>query len=116
MDTVEEVTEPMSSCQESLPLDLLAKIGSSGQPSSDFHPDSLPMEYPSPAKNSMTLSVTSREEVFSISEVELFASTWPPKGILKINMTLYFQIFGRFKINDPPSFLTILRINLNFPP
>ena len=111
MDTVEEVTEPMSSCQESLPLDLLAKIGSSGQPSSDFHPDSLPMEYPSPAKNSMTLSVTSREEVFSISEVELFASTWPPKGsILKINMTSSscFQIFGRFKINDPPSFLTIL--------
>ena len=84
MDTVEEVTEPMSSCQESLPLDLLAKIGSSGQPSSDFHPDSLPMEYPSPAKNSMTLSVTSREEVFSISEVELFASTWPPKGTVTI--------------------------------
>ena len=66
---------------ESLPPDFdMAKIGSSGQPSSDFHPDSLPMEYPSPAKNSMTLSVTSREEVFSISEVELFASTWPPKG------------------------------------
>ena len=59
----------------------MAKIGSSGQPSSDFHPDSLPMEFTSPAKNnSMTLSVTSREEVYSISEVELFASTWPPKG------------------------------------
>ena len=66
---------------ESLPPDFdMAKIGSSGQPSSDFHPDSLPMEFPSPAKNnSMTLSVTSREEVYSISEVELFASTWPPK-------------------------------------
>lgn len=86
LDTVEEVTEPMSSCQESLPPDLdLAKIGSSGQPSSEFHPDSLPLEFPiSPAKtnanNSMTLSVTSREEVYSISEVELFASTWPPTG------------------------------------
>ena len=44
---------------ESLPPDFdMAKIGSSGQPSSDFHPDSLPMEFPSPAKNnnSMTLS------------------------------------------------------------
>ena len=29
---------------------------------------------------SFCISVTSREEVYSISEVELFASTWPPKG------------------------------------
>jgi hypothetical protein len=33
------------------------------------------------AKNSMTLSITSREDVYSISEIEVFASTWPPSGV-----------------------------------
>ena len=45
LDTVEEVTEPASSeyFQDSLPPDLdAAKMGSSGQPSSDFQNDSLP--------------------------------------------------------------------------
>ena len=74
LDTVEEVTEPMSSFHESLPLDLdLAKI-SEGQPSSDFMHESLPPD----AAKSMTQSLTSREEMFSVSEVEVVASTWPP--------------------------------------
>ena len=74
------VTEPMSSFHESLPLDLdLAKISSSGQPSSDFmnNAESLPPDLNASAKNSMTLSVTSREEFCSVSEVEVVAPTWP---------------------------------------
>ena len=82
LDTVEEVTEPMSSFHESLPLDLdMAKIGSSGQPSSDFMNDSLPPDLnpiTSSARTSMTLSMTSREEFCAVSEVEVLASTWPP--------------------------------------
>lgn len=77
---MEEVTEPMSSFHESLPMDMdLAKM--SGQPSSDFMNESLPHEMSSvarsPSRNSMTLSVTSREEFCSVSEVEVLASTWP---------------------------------------
>ena len=82
LDTVEEVTEPMSSFHESLPLDLdMAKIGSSGQPSSDFMNDSLPPDLnpvTSSARNSMTLSLTSREEFCAVSEIEVLAATWPP--------------------------------------
>ena len=69
---MEEVTEPMSSLL-SLPLDLADAAKISGQPSSDFagH-DSLPPD----GKNSM-MSVTSREEMYSVSEVEVLATTWP---------------------------------------
>ena len=72
LDTVEEVTEPMSSLL-SLPLDLADAAKISGQPSSDFagH-DSLPPD----GKSSM-MSVTSREEMYSVSEVEVLATTWP---------------------------------------
>ena len=76
LDTVEEVTEPMSSYHESLPLDKF-----SGQPSSDFmNHESLPPDAGQSGKNSMTMSVTSREEVFSVSEVEVVATTWPPSA------------------------------------
>lgn len=69
----------MSSFHESLPMDLdLAKMSSSGQPSSDFMQESLPPDMNVSAKNSMTLSITSREELNCVSEVEVFASTWPP--------------------------------------
>ena len=72
----------MSSFHESLPLDLdLAKISNSGQPSSDFMHESLPPDLNASAKNSMTLSVTSREEFCSVSEVEVVAATWPVKAI-----------------------------------
>ena len=44
LDTVEEVTEPASS--DFFPdEDEAARIGSSGQPSSDFQQDSLPPDY-----------------------------------------------------------------------
>ena len=75
LDTVEEVTEPMSSYHESLPLDLADEAKISGQPSSDFAHESLPPDF----NNSMTsMSVTSREEMYSVSEVEVLATTWPP--------------------------------------
>ena len=71
----------MSSFHESLPLALdLAEIYNSGQPSSDFMNESLPPDLNVSAKNSMTLSVTSREEFCSVSEVEVFAATWPAKA------------------------------------
>ena len=83
LDTVEEVTEPMSSYHESLPLDIADAAKISGQPSSDFmNHESLPPDASNAGgqsgKNSMTMSVTSREEMFSVSEVEVFATTWPP--------------------------------------
>ena len=75
LDTVEEVTEPMSSYHESLPLDLADDAKISGQPSSDFAHESLPPDF----NHSMTsMSVTSREEMYSVSEVEVLATTWPP--------------------------------------
>ena len=70
----------MSSFHESLPLALdLAEINNSGQPSSDFMNESLPPDLNVSARNSMTLSVTSREEFCGVSEVEVVAATWPAK-------------------------------------
>ena len=44
LDTVEEVTEPASS-EFFFEADEAARIGSSGQPSSDFQQDSLPPDH-----------------------------------------------------------------------
>lgn len=85
---MEEVTEPMSSFMDSLPPDQdfdLAKIGSSGQPSSDFQNDSLPPD------RKDTISMTSREEVYSMSEVEIFASTWPPGSFQSVESERAFE-------------------------
>ena len=86
LDTVEEVTEPMSSYHQSLPLDMADAAKISGQPSSDFagH-ESLPPDYNS-GKNSM-MSVTSREEMYSVSEVEVLATTWPPPHLTSSSST-----------------------------
>ena len=74
----------MSSYHESLPLDIADGAKISGQPSSDFmNHESLPPDAGGggqSGKNSMTMSVTSREEMFSVSEVEVFATTWPPSA------------------------------------
>ena len=85
----------MSSFHESLPLDLdLAKISNSGQPSSDFMNESLPPDLNladlncQSAKNSMTLSVTSREEFCSVSEVEVAVATWPAKATKATGFTI----------------------------
>ena len=85
----------MSSFHESLPLDLdLAKISNSGQPSSDFMNESLPPDLNladlncQSAKNSMTLSVTSREEFCSVSEVEVAVATWPAKTTKATGFTI----------------------------
>ena len=89
----------MSSFHESLPLDLLdlAKISNSGQPSSDFMNESLPPDLNladlncQSAKNSMTLSVTSREEFCSVSEVEVAVATWPAKATKATGFTIEEQ-------------------------
>ena len=69
LDTVDEVTEPLSSDNfaESLPGEENA-IRSSGNISSDFQADSLP---PDLTAGSMNASITSKEEVYSVTEIEI---------------------------------------------
>jgi len=75
LDTVEEVSEPLS-CSfntnvDSLPADkdsLGFSAGRGAFSSSDYQAESLPQDEPPPPD---TLSVTSKEEVFSVSEIEI---------------------------------------------
>ncbi len=72
----------MSSFHESLPLDWAEAAKISGQASSDFMNDSLPPDLNN-SRNSMTLSLTSREEFCGVSEVEVMVSTMRPKSKAK---------------------------------